>query len=362
MPESIMECCLVRFLRDPQHSATRLSPGEWQMLVRQARRSNLLSRMAHLVEIFDLLSFVPEHLQSHLHSAQLVSSSNLRSVKWEILQIYTALSEAGIPFALLKGAAYVMSERDASQGRLFGDIDILVRNEQLKEAEKALIKHGWFCTKIDPYDQKYYRTWMHELPPLKHLKRQTDLDVHHTILPPTADAKPDINKIWEQVIELKDYPGMYVLSLQDMILHSAAHLFHEGDFEQGLRDVVDLDALLREYALESGDAWAGLFTRAKTLHLSRSLYYGLRYAKMLLKTPVPEELTGKIAAGAEPFCLSRYLMDKMLLKAMMPNCLGQKTRLLGLARFILFIRSHYLRMPMRLLIPHLLRKAIRQEK
>ena len=362
MPESIMQSCLVRFLRDPQHSAAKLSPGEWQMLIRQARRSNLLSRMAHLVETYDLLSFVPEHLQPHLYSAQLVSSSNLRSVKWEVLQIYTALSEADIPFALLKGAAYVMSERDAFQGRLFGDIDILVRDEQLKEAEKALIKHGWFCTKIDPYDQKYYRTWMHELPPLKHLKRQTDLDVHHTILPPTAAAKPDINKIWEQVIEVKDYPGMHVLSLQDMILHSATHLFHEGDFEQGLRDVVDLDALLREYSLENGRAWAGLLTRAETLQLSRSLYYGLRYARMLLKTPVPEALTREIATQAEPFGFSRYLMDKMLLKAMMPSCIGQRTHLLGLARFILFIRSHYLRMPMRLLIPHLLRKALRQEK
>ena len=357
-----MESCLVRFLRDPQQSASKLSPGEWQMLVRQARRSNLLSRIAHVVEKDDLLSFVPAHLQPHLHSAQLVSSSNLRSVKWEVLQIHTALREASIPFALLKGAAYVMSERDAFQGRLFGDIDILVRNEQLKEAEKALIKHGWFCTKIDPYDQKYYRTWMHELPPLKHLKRQTDLDVHHTILPPTAAAKPDINKIWDRVIEVKGYPGMYVLSLQDMILHSATHLFHEGDFEQGLRDVVDLDALLREYALESGGAWTGLRSRAEALDLSRSLYYGLRYARMLLRTPLPEALMGEIAAEAEPFCFSRYFMDKVLLKAMMPDCLGQKTRLLGLARFILFIRSHYLRMPMRLLIPHLLRKATRQEK
>lgn len=357
-----MQSCLVRFLRDPQQSATILSPGEWQMLIRQARRSNLLSRIAHLIEKYDLLSLVPEHLQPHLHSAQLVSSSNLRSVKWEVLQIYTALSEANIPFALLKGAAYVMSGRDAFQGRLFGDIDILVRNEQLKEAEKALIKHGWFCTKIDPYDQKYYRIWMHELPPLKHLKRQTDLDVHHTILPPTAAAKPDINRIWEQVIELKDYPGMYVLSLQDMILHSATHLFHEGDFEQGLRDIADLDALLREYSLESDGVWSGILARAETLNLSRSLYYGLRYAKMLLKTPLPGALMEKIAAQTEPFYLSRYMMDKMLLKAMMPNCIGQRTHLQGLARFILFLRSHYLRMPMRLLIPHLIRKAIRQEQ
>ena len=36
-------------------------------------------------------------------------------------------------------------------------------------------------------------------------------------------------------------------------------------------------------------------------------------------------------------------------------------RFTGLAEYLLFIRSHYLRMPLRLLIPHLLRKALKRE-
>ena len=36
------------------------------------------------------------------------------------------------------------------------------------------------------YDQRYYREWMHELPPLLHVRRQTALDVHHAIAPETA--------------------------------------------------------------------------------------------------------------------------------------------------------------------------------
>ena len=186
-----MESCLVRFLRDPQHSAPGLSPGEWQMLIRQARRSNLLSRMAHLVETFDLFSFVPEHLQSHLLSAQLVSSSNLRSVKWEILQIYTALSEAGIPFALLKGAAYVMSERDAFQGRLFGDIDILVRNEQLKEAEKASVWRVFLEVRPDNTKaQKLYKK--------AHFKHIATREAYYPTLHGTAE---------DALVFARDYPG-----------------------------------------------------------------------------------------------------------------------------------------------------------
>ena len=49
---------------------------------------------------------------------------------------------------------------------------------------------GWATTHHDPYDQRYYRRWMHELPPMLHIRRMTLLDVHHAIVPATADLKP----------------------------------------------------------------------------------------------------------------------------------------------------------------------------
>ena len=45
--------------------------------------------------------------------------------------------------------------------------------------------------KSDPYDDAYYRRWMHELPPLIHRERDRMIDVHHTILPLTARITPD---------------------------------------------------------------------------------------------------------------------------------------------------------------------------
>ncbi len=44
--------------------------------------------------------------------------------------------------------------------------------------------------KSDPYDDLYYRRWMHELPPLVHSERGQLVDVHHTILPLTAGRSP----------------------------------------------------------------------------------------------------------------------------------------------------------------------------
>ena len=182
-------------------------------------------------------------------------------MRWEVGKIHAALSAAGIPCMLLKGAAYEAVGASPAGGRLFGDVDVMVPHEQLLATETALVKNGWMTTKLDAYDQRYYRKWMHEIPPMLHLKRRTAIDVHHTILPPTAALKPDPAKLWERAVGVPGKPALYVLSPEDMVLHSATHLFHDGEFENGLRDLVDLDALLNQNAGAEG-FWPRLVARA----------------------------------------------------------------------------------------------------
>jgi len=49
-----------------------------------------------------------------------------------------------------------------------------------------LMLEGWVSGHRSAYDQRYYRKWMHEIPPMTHIRRQTVLDLHHNILPETA--------------------------------------------------------------------------------------------------------------------------------------------------------------------------------
>src|SRR5260370_24711376 len=127
---------------------------------------------------------------------------------------------------------------------------------------------------------------MHELPPLKHISRQTVLDVHHAILPTTARLKPDSVKLLAASRPIGGEPRLRILAPVDMVLHSATHLFCNEDVGNNLRDLADLDNLLREFA---GDEafWPELTVRAVELDLTRPLYYALRYAVRVLGTPVP---------------------------------------------------------------------------
>lgn len=87
----------------------------------------------------------------------------------------------------------------------------------------ALIYRGWAPLKRDRYDQRYYRRWMHELPPLEHVRRQTVIDVHHNILPRTARHVPDARLLLAAARPLPGYPALAVPAPVHLVLHCASH-------------------------------------------------------------------------------------------------------------------------------------------
>ena len=123
--------------------------------------------------------------------------------------------------------------------------------------------HGWASMHLDKYDQRYYRTWMHELPPMRHVKRLTVIDVHHAIVPETAAIRPDPGKLCAAACPVEKEQGICVLAPVDMVLHSAVHLFHDGEFENGLRDLIDIQRLLNHFG-HTPSFWDSLVERASS--------------------------------------------------------------------------------------------------
>jgi hypothetical protein len=112
-------------------------------------------------------------------------------------------------------------------------------------------------------------------------------------------------------------PDLYTLSPADMVLHSAAHLFHDGDLNLGIRDVVDIGDLLAAYG-EDPAFWAGLVPRARELDLARPLFYALRYAADLLEADIPESVQAEAKAGA-PMGPSLQIMDRLVPRVLLPS-------------------------------------------
>ncbi|MDP2809147.1 MAG: nucleotidyltransferase family protein [Rhodocyclaceae bacterium] len=342
---------LLDVVRNPANSAA-LDLRAWDDLLRLARRSNLISRLAEGIDRAGMLESLPSPVRPHLIAALALARHQRRAVVWEARHIGTALRSLDMPVVLLKGAAYSMAGLQAAKGRLYGDVDILVPVARINEVEAALMMHGWSAGHVDPYDNRYYRQWMHELPPMVNVKRGTVIDVHHNILPRTARNHPSAVKLLAASVALSEAP-FHVLSPCDMVIHCATHLFHEGELNNGLRDLFDLDALVREYAAGDASFWTALPDRARELDLEWPLRLAFRYLERFLGTHIPEQAR----AALKPVPVRDRLHDVMYLPGFLPDhplCYGCKA---SLARGLLYLRGHYLRMPLHLLALHLGRKA-----
>jgi hypothetical protein len=328
---------------------------EWEVVLGQAMQARLVARLAQHLADHGWLSHVPAQPRQYLEGGQRLVARQHDEVHWEVACIQRALNEIETPVILLKGAAYLIAGLPPAGGRLFADIDIMVRADVIREVEGALFQHGWISEERDAYNQRYYREWMHEIPPMTHVQRGTVIDVHHTITPPTSRFKVDGARLLERAVAIDGWQGVYVLAPVDMVLHSAVHLFQEGEFSHGLRDLLDINDLLLHFSADP-EFWGALFDRARDLGLGEPLFHALHHARRLFGTRVPYN-TAQALREIRPNWITRQLMSALLNRALRPvhpSCDGP---LCGLARWLVYVRSHSLRMPWYLIVPHLIRKA-----
>ena len=324
---------LVRLLADPAAAA---DVADWTSLIALARAESLVGALAWRLDGLDL----PASVEALLAAARRDGESGRAQALWEAEMARRALAPLGVPVVLLKGTAYAAAGLDAGRGRSIGDLDILVPRAALADVERALLAAGWEWVKEDPYDDVYYRRWMHELPPLIHRERDRMIDVHHSILPLTARPKPDMARMIEARVPLAD--GLFTLSPPDMIVHAAAHLFADGDLAGGLRNLWDIDRLVREFSERDETFWSALRERSGRHGLGRAVERALRLAGHLYGTPVP----GGRLMPSDALYLRRLLAR---------DGWGRSTR--PLTRLGFYVRSHMLRMPPRMLARHLWTKA-----
>lgn len=336
-------------------AAQSLDLGGWARLIALARSSNLLGTLAERLQRAGVQA--PPAPERHLQGARQLAARQRLSVQWEAAQLQRALGGLGQPVLLLKGAAYVIGDYPASEGRLFGDIDVLVPQAALGDVELKLMLNTWVSAKSEAYDQRYYREWMHELPPMVHLHRGTVIDVHHTLLPPTGRHHADAAKLLARARPVPGLPALRLPAPEDLVIHSLLHLVHEGELHHGLRDLCDVDRLLRELPASQTDLdfWSRFECAVLEQGLAPPLLLGLSLLHREYATPLPEALLRRLheAAGRAPPSWLLALYHRAM-HAVAPQA---QTALARAAAFALYVRAHALRMPPSLLIRHLLTKA-----
>jgi hypothetical protein len=340
-------------LRQPEAALGWTLP-QWEHVVRVARRLRLLGRLAESVEAAGLRERMPAPARRHLVAEMRLSRWQTGVMVWGLHRVADELGDAPYPRVLLKGAAYVGQGLPIARGRLPSDLDILVPRAGIADAQARLQRAGWQEPELDAHDQRFYHAWSHEVPPMQHASLPLELDLHHNILPPVGHVPIDMGLLLDR-LQPSQWPGWQVLHPQDQILHSAAHLFFDAELRDRLRDLVDLDGLLRHFAVDDA-FWPALQQRAGRLGLTEPLLLALQLCRDWLQTPVPQAALD-VARSAGLSASTRAWLLPLLTRVLLPvdpDRADPPGRTVAAA--ILLARHHRRRLPLRLLVPHVWHK------
>lgn len=337
--------------------AAHWSSSDWELAIRAGRSAKLLGSLHVRLQEAGLLDSIPRKAAQLMESDRRVAQHRVAMARIELRAITDALRDYDGPALLLKGAAYAMLDLRASHGRIFEDVDLMVPKARLQEVEDALVVAGWESETPDAYDQRYYREWSHELPPMRFPGRPMQLDVHHTIVPVTARFHPEAARLIAMSQAVKG-TRFSVLHPTHRVLHAAAHVFADSDCVSRLRDLVDLDALLREQGTEP-EFWDTLFDEARRAGLDRSLWYGLDVCGRWLSTPLPDVVGQWLVRTAPPGPVRSGMRIALASTLPPPSPDGHRNLPRSISARLLFLRFQWLRMPLRLLAYHSMRKSLR---
>ncbi len=350
---------LIKVLQSPK-IIKGFSSKDWNLLLRQASSAKMLARLAYRFTTHDLMSAVPEKTLNHINSEQVKVAHLHTQVNQEVQELNLLFNKLQIKAIYLKGTAYLLADLPLAQGRFFSDIDILLNQDDISKVEIALKCQGWKSQKTDDHDQAYYRNYMHEIPPMQHIMRGTVIDIHHNILPVCNDNKIDISLLSHDALEVNGNnthtPQSYVLAPAAMFLHSAIHLFHEGELEQGLRGLSDLDLLLSHFEENETNFSQQLIDLAEKINQQQSLFYAWRYLSKIFNKELPK--TAQVFMDNYQLKITNLAtIDFIFTNLLAAHHSSTASWHFSLAAQLAYWRGHLLRMPLRLLIPHLFKKS-----
>ncbi|MDH7911537.1 nucleotidyltransferase family protein [Winogradskyella sp. SYSU M77433] len=131
---------------------------DWDNIVVKGSQQVVLPAICCRLKEKELLSYLPEQLQNYLEYITTINRNRNITLLRQIKSISQILNQNSIEHVFLKGAALLASGcyKDNAE-RMVGDIDILVKKNQVLEAFDLLKNNGYNKTSGFAYDNKDFR-------------------------------------------------------------------------------------------------------------------------------------------------------------------------------------------------------------
>lgn len=254
------------------------SADEWREMAAAADRHGVGALLFHTVRGMSERLGVPEDIEGSLRKKYYVAAARNIRVYHELERLLRAFGRAELPVVLLKGAHLAEHVYCNVALRSMGDVDMLVRREDLERAGRIFLEAGGRAN--DAHRMDFHVAY-------EMGKSGLMVEAHWDLVSLIHPCRVDLDGVWSRAQSARfGETAALVLSPEDLLLHLCIHtVAHAADMR--IRMLCDIVEILCHF--EKTLNWAVLIERARRWSVSRCLYVLLRLSRELLRAPVGQD-------------------------------------------------------------------------
>ena len=344
MDRSRTDELLVSFLRtEPDRieptGVGELSNADWDDLLRTSARHGVAPLLYHRLSTSRTGAPIPEEVMLSLRNSYLQSAARNMKLYHELGKVLGKLRQDDIPVIALKGAHLAEIVYGNIALRPMGDVDLLVRKEDLGRVEEILLGMGYLpaeCNRQISTDNCHFV--------YKLAGKGLSVEVHWAFMPSNYRFEIDMDGVWERSrpcvlagVEVS------VLCPEDQLLylclHTSKHLFDD----MGLKPLYDISSVIRHYGEEMD--WNQVQSRCEQWGTEKSVYVALTLAGEIFGVTVPNDLMKAVQpvdlderfmafATVQIFACGRRTSDGLSLSSNVAHLFGSHRRKSKVALFL----------------------------
>ena len=263
---------------------------DWNLLFVNATQEKILPLVYFHLSRLSLMCHIPSELASEFKRISFGITGNNVSIYKELNRLLKLFKQSNLDVIVLKGASYIETLYHNISLRSMGDIDLLVKEDNLQNARELLLNNGYIQQSGWTEHQQIDT---HHLPHFIHQRNKTVVELHWTIGMYEEILPINMDEIWNRVHTIQfETEKMQILSPEDMILHQCCHLFivHGGEFS--LKNLCDLSEIIQKYRQTIN--WDLIINCSIRYKIAVLVYGGIFLVQQIYNRAIPIHVTEKL--------------------------------------------------------------------
>jgi len=280
---------LIQLLSPDYFRPKSIPDDHWPQIILCAERMRVIPLLFYTIKQFPGIQ-PPTVIYDTLMAKYLANGGRNLMLSHELKRILDTFDTNTIQVIPLKGAylAYAVYERFSIRQML--DLDLLVRWEDIPKAITILEALGYIATGTFHWDEEC-RRFDHHGPGYRHPSGSM-VELHWNIIDAHSIGEKEI--AIGEIFLLRAQPGLlletktYLLTPEDLILHSVIHQTLHHTFHLGIREFYDIKRIYEKFK-DSID-WGLLISSAKELKIERPVMLILTLTDLITGSDITKKL------------------------------------------------------------------------